>query len=398
MHQVLHRGVYAFIPRPLIQERLNETVIGGLENQRAFIEILGMMDQQKALNERLEHEKENLKKRNQELDFINLLSREISYDLTWDNILSRMIGAGLFKTMGYSLFGIIYNMSDNWNLSAHIRFDKRDKNGHCEQAVSHVMESLNSRFDIGLVREETEVSLIPIEAGVAEPGDSDLKNIQIYPLNLAGRISGYVFSLFPKPLKPGDEKDVLMNTMTNILALSLKNAQEYLMAREAAVTDILTGIYNRKGLFDFMERELSRAKRYKKTLSFVIADMDNFKKINDTMGHQAGDYVLQQLAGLLKNSIRQPDIVARYGGDEFAFLLPETKQKDAEAIMKRILIEINGRIFDWNEYKIRTKLSYGISDTDELEKKDSEDALIQLADSRLYEKKQYLKRYEYDRS
>ena len=387
MHQILQRGVYSFIPRPLLKERLNDIVIGGLENRKAFIEILGMMDQLKGLNEKLENEKENLKKRNQELNFINLLSSEISYDLNWDNILSRMIYAGLEETMGYILFGMIYRIGNNWTLSAHMKYIDPDKKRHSESIISYILEYLNSNYGVELKREDIEISLIPMETDRTGSEEPDLSNINILPLSLAGKISGYVFSIFPEPLKTGDEKDILMNTLTNILALSLKNAQEYYRLREAAVTDNLTGIYNRKGLFDFMGKELSRAKRYKKPLSFVISDMDDFKSINDTMGHQAGDYVLRELAELLKNSIRQPDIVSRYGGDEFAFLLPETDRKDAEAIMERILRNIEEHTFEWGPYKIKTKMSYGISDSNEIDKKGTEDNLIRLADSRLYEKK-----------
>jgi diguanylate cyclase (GGDEF)-like protein len=80
----------------------------------------------------------------------------------------------------------------------------------------------------------------------------------------------------------------------------LKNAQEYHKLREATVTDNLTGIYNRKGLYDFLKKEFHRANRYGKSLSFVMIDMDNFKSINDSLGHQAGDYILRELAGILK--------------------------------------------------------------------------------------------------
>ena len=115
--------------------------------------------------------------------------------------------------------------------------------------------------------------------------------------------------------------------------------------------------------------------------------MDDFKNINDSLGHQAGDYVLRELAGILKGSVRQPDIVARYGGDEFAILLPESGFAEASAIMDRISKRIALNTFKWGSEQIKTKMSYGISSTEELEGEVTEESLLRLADSRLYKAK-----------
>ena len=114
-----------------------------------------------------------------------------------------------------------------------------------------------------------------------------------------------------------------------------------------------------------------------------MSDMDDFKSINDSMGHQAGDYVLRELAGTLKGSIRQPDIVARYGGDEFTILLPETTIDEAQMIMNRVSYNVEKHTYEWGSEKIKASMSYGISDTSELQEGDTEENLIKLADSRL---------------
>ncbi|MBU0698953.1 MAG: GGDEF domain-containing protein, partial [Proteobacteria bacterium] len=103
--------------------------------------------------------------------------------------------------------------------------------------------------------------------------------------------------------------------VSHILAMSLKNAQEYHRLKQMTVKDALTGVFNRKGLNNFIQKEFHRAKRYERPLALVMIDVNDFKAVNDAFGHQAGDFVLRKLAKCLKHSVRRADIVARYGGD-----------------------------------------------------------------------------------
>jgi diguanylate cyclase (GGDEF)-like protein len=128
----------------------------------------------------------------------------------------------------------------------------------------------------------------------------------------------------------------LISTMTNHLALALKNATEHQKIQELAVTDELTGLYNRRAFQHALDKELRRSKRYQKSLSLIMLDIDGFKEINDTFGHQAGDEVLKTLAAYLRSGVRDTDLIARYGGDEFAIILPETKAHEAAVLAERL--------------------------------------------------------------
>jgi diguanylate cyclase (GGDEF)-like protein len=103
-----------------------------------------------------------------------------------------------------------------------------------------------------------------------------------------------------------------------------------------AVTDVLTGIYNRRGLFEAGQREIKRAYRFERPLAAIMLDIDHFKQINDAYSHAIGDQVLQSLAKLCRANLREIDILGRYGGEEFAILLPEANCVDANQVAERL--------------------------------------------------------------
>lgn len=111
----------------------------------------------------------------------------------------------------------------------------------------------------------------------------------------------------------------------------------FLSLSEQATRDWLTGLYNRRYFEETLADHVAAAKRYGRELSLVLFDIDRFKQINDTHGHEAGDTVLKEVADLLESTTRAADIVCRYGGDEFAVILPETGKANAEHFVERVV-------------------------------------------------------------
>ena len=381
---ILQKGVYAFIPRPLLSERLYDTVMVGLENRKAFVDILGMIDELRDTNNTLRRERDSLREKNQELTFINLISNKVSYDPEWDRILPNILDAGLQKVVDLELLGILYRIGSRWNLDLHL-----SEKGINNESLKRLKQDIAVRFMTlsgeKISPKELALHLYPANIKVSSSGYLPISSKCVHPLSIGGKRLGMLVIV---PRGGNDYKrgfEGLMSTISNILAMSLKNAREYYRLKEMAIVDELTRVYNQKGFRQVMKRELQRSRRYNsKPLSLIMIDVDDFKSVNDSFGHQAGDCVLRELAECLKRSVRKTDIVARYGGDEFVIILPETGMQKANMLMKRILRTVKNHAFGWRSERIEVKISHGISTTLGDEKGQDEEKLIQRADSRLY--------------
>jgi diguanylate cyclase (GGDEF)-like protein len=151
------------------------------------------------------------------------------------------------------------------------------------------------------------------------------------------------------------------------------------------IIDGLTQVYNKRYLLEFLDREMARCARHGRDLSLVLFDVDHFKKINDTFGHLAGDYVLRELAQALKSRIRKEECFARYGGEEFALVLPETGHENTVFLADKLRKLIEQHPFVFEGKHIPVTFSAGVADLEQSQ--DSAMAFIKSADARLYEAK-----------
>jgi len=158
--------------------------------------------------------------------------------------------------------------------------------------------------------------------------------------------------------------------------------------KQLSITDSLTGLFNQRHFHSLMETEVERSKRYDHELSLICIDMDNFKAVNDTLGHLEGDNLLRFVGDSLRDILRESDLAFRYGGDEFMLLLPETVAQEAKCLAERMVerfeSEKSGILIEYNKEHLPVGLSFGIAQFF-----DDEDAnlFIKRADLAMYQAK-----------
>jgi diguanylate cyclase (GGDEF)-like protein len=171
-------------------------------------------------------------------------------------------------------------------------------------------------------------------------------------------------------------------------ALSAKLEEANRDLKMLASKDSLTGLYNRQFLNELLEKEWMRSQRHGYAISIIMADIDDFKRINDSFGHQEGDAVLKRIAESLSKCLRKNDYLARYGGEEFLFVLPQTDLKDACLAGERFRSACESLTISFNgNHKLSLSISCGVASALPGKKGDNIDILIQRADQALYEAK-----------
>jgi diguanylate cyclase (GGDEF)-like protein len=193
------------------------------------------------------------------------------------------------------------------------------------------------------VLEERAIEVVDADDADADPAEVTLmvaegmRGLVMLPLVAKDAAVGLVELTFTGRPATDPGLITLARTMTHEAAMALENARLYETARDLADRDPLTGFYNHRYLHERLAEEVVRAVRKRRPLSVVMLDLDDFKLVNDSLGHVYGDRVLAHVAELIRSTLRASDVAARYGGDEFAVILPETSHDDATTVAERIL-------------------------------------------------------------
>lgn len=195
-------------------------------------------------------------------------------------------------------------------------------------------------------------------------------------LNLADKISDDDFSR---------EDVAVIELFSQLIGGSIGNIKLFEKTQHQATTDGLTGFANHMTFYEILEKELWRCRRYGGQISLIMIDVDNLKKINDRYGHRAGDRVLKEISKRIKGCIRQIDTAARYGGDEFTVILPNTSLADATVAAERMLDVVSRSPITWDNEQIALSVSIGLG---EYNPESSPEDITSRSDQALYTAKQ----------
>ncbi len=215
-----------------------------------------------------------------------------------------------------------------------------------------------------------------------------LRSLLIIPLSMDNKLIGVIAIGKKEPYAFGQKQVRILSSLGGQAAVAMANAMLYKKIEKLAITDGLTKVYNHRYFYKKMEEESERYRRYGTVFSFIMLDLDYFKRFNDKYGHRAGDHALYTVAQVIKKSTRMLDVVSRYGGEEFAVILPETDAAAARVVAERILHAVRDTYFSVSDDHppVHITVSIGVATCPQ----DAENIndLIEMADKALYYSKE----------
>ncbi len=249
-------------------------------------------------------------------------------------------------------------------------------------------ENWESAF-VGIAKESFLSGAVPHYAYKGRSGEFNAAatyKLLNFPLVVTGKTIGSLTVWTAADAEIDERRGRYLHILTSFVSPVIEHVYLDLQTRFQAKTDNLTGIANHRYFYEALEREIARADRKKSSFALLLADIDNFKAINDTYGHQTGDAVIVDLAKRVSENIRTGDVAARYGGEEFGVILPESDPAGALALSKRICESISKAPYAGAKQNIPYTASFGLAYYDG-NSPVSKDELMRSADKALYKSK-----------
>lgn len=281
----------------------------------------------------------------------------------------------------YKAYSIIFK--DKWgNFYYRARLHHGQSNFHLKAIDVSRMELVRRVAEMG---ESIIVKDISSRQDV-KPLDKQSRSLMIVPMTSHAHTNGLLTAESDEVNHFGDRDLQMLSVVARSAALALENSELHKKTEELTIIDELTETYNYRYFVQKLQEEKRRASRYELPLSLIMVDIDWFKKLNDTYGHEVGNVVLRRLSRIIQRCIRDVDIFARYGGEEFAIILPQTHREEAAIIGERIREQVEKEVFEARQYgKLKVTVSVGVSSFPENGK--SQEELVSVADQALYQAK-----------
>lgn len=339
-------------------------------------------------SEEIEQKALLLEQSNRTITIISEIGQRITSSLELNDVFNT-IYLSINRLMDASVFAIGFYDSYEDSFSMDFIIDEQVRcSSHCisPQAGGYLADCIRS----GTVVVDNHIAKDKKIAMITTNGRQP-RSAVFCPLLLAGRVLGVLtLQSYHEDAYNSNHVDII-RALASYMAIALNNSQQSeslkITARELELlskTDPLTGLYVRRHIIEKMEEEYRRYQRYGKVFTLMIVDIDYFKRVNDVYGHSCGDHVLVEVSEQMKQMLRQQDCLARWGGEEFLVLLPETNAENAAILAERLRSIIAETEYQFQNSTLKITLSFGLSEIDSTA---TIDALIMRADNALYESK-----------
>ena len=191
----------------------------------------------------------------------------------------------------------------------------------------------------------------------------DTESIIAVPMKIQNKVLGVIEIISTnEPITLSKNDLEILATVADYAAIAIENSRNYSRIQELTITDDVTGLYNSRHLHQIIKKEIDRFERYHTLFSIIFFDLDFFKRINDSYGHLVGSKTLTKVGDVIERTIRKVDMAARYGGDEFVIVLPETNKEKAYCAAERLRNAINAEVFFAEEgFNIKVTASFGVA-------------------------------------
>ncbi|MEQ1792871.1 MAG: diguanylate cyclase [Nitrospira sp.] len=385
--QFLRRGAFDYLDWPCSQARLIDSLACGLTNRKAFLEVQHLSGDLATANQSLARERDTLRQFNQRLAGLNQLTQALARSLDPDAVVQALFD-GFPALLGATLVGLVRtNPEQVWTWS-------NDRNAAREQELRTQLLGRLGKAVQRVTPGATTLRLVgPRPSHLTRNDDSlftqphnETHAMHDIPLAIGPHAIGVLHVQRDGSHAFTEDEQQLLATIGTSLSLTLRNADAHQDLQDMALRDPLTGVLNRRALDEPLTRELKSGLRYGAPACLMILDLDYFKTVNDRLGHTAGDLVLKELAALMTDTVRDIDRVGRYGGEEFAIILPHTAIEQAHTLAERLRSVIETHAFDVEDGMVRVTASIGIADVCNPAIA-SVDDWVNAADAALYEAK-----------
>ncbi len=362
----LRKGAYTILTKPFESfEEVYHVVNNAMDH---YIESLKTTELARRVEETKRLEKINI----QEIDFLKSLQHMIGE--AEDSAFVLKNAYALLKSfLNFEYFGALLTYGNEVNIQI---YPKVSSNRKLAEVITNI---LLKRMSQGAVNAKL------------TSAQDDYQSLMV-ELSTTNTVYGFAGLFRGAPFQAQEE--ATFSKFCSHISVTLEKIRLFQEIKTLSIHDGLTGIYNHTYIINKLNEEIERAKRYHSDLSVMLFDLDNFKDVNDTYGHLAGDFVLQKVAELFTKRLRTIDIVGRYGGEEFLVILPETDLERAYVVGERLRAGVEQEPFIYEDHHIKLTVSGGIG---LYQQGHIANDLIKIADNNLYKAKREGKnRLDYD--